>query len=234
MRVPTTLPITMSPEAAETLRESLGGGPGQRGGPMWRGRLGKRVCGSHPVLCPGAPRSLSLAGDWRVKKDAISPEARRPASARPARGSHRAPAPPGETDLGGGSPPTPSRAAREGQWGGEPPVTEHAVRLSRQDPSPRPSPPLCRPLLLTNAGFGGVRRGNGKRSAQGLQCKGASAAARPHPGPRAPGREVGAGLDAEPSARAGVRWRSHAKLCHPGKTTASGRSQGCPAPGPGG
>lgn len=140
----------------------------------------------------------------------------------------------GKQTLGGGSPPTPSRAAREGQWGGEPPVTEHAVRLSRQDPSPRPSPPLCRPLLLTNAGFGGVRRGNGKRSAQGLQCKGASAAARPHPGPRAPGREVGAGLDAEPSARAGVRWRSHAKLCHPGKTTASGRSQGCPAPGPGG
>lgn len=46
LRVPATLPITMSPEAAETLRESLGGGPGtpgpvQRGGPMWRGRLGK-------------------------------------------------------------------------------------------------------------------------------------------------------------------------------------------------
>lgn len=65
-------------------------------------------------------------------------------------------------------------------------------------------------------------------------AKGPVQAARPHPGPRAPGRKVGAGLNAEPSARAGVIWRSHTKPCHPGKTTASGRSQGCPAPGPGG
>lgn len=188
MREPVSLPVTtMSPEAAKTLRESLGGGPGlpgrQRGMPMWQGHVWEAgVCGVFlaPARGPFVRSAWLGAGGYRRHH---LPRGQEAGLYPPGPGClteplHR----PGKQPLGR-QPPTPSRL----RGGGGPPVTEHALGLSRRDPSPRPSPSLGRPLLLTNAGFVG-REAWGRKAltAEGLQCRGQPSLQTPPRAPRAP------------------------------------------------
>lgn len=130
----------------------------------------------------------------------------------------------------GRQPPDPTQGCWKWRGVGGSPVTEHALRLSGRDPAPCPSPSLCGPRLRTDAGFrGGEAWGWGALSRGVTVRRGQSRPPGPASSPERPAAPVGAGLNAEPSARAGVRWRSHARLCRPGK---SGRSQGRPAPRP--
>lgn len=178
---------------------------------------------SRSGLCPGAPRSLSLAGDWRVKNDTISPEARRP------RVPDRAPAPPGETDFGEAAP-RPHPVLLEVAGGGG--ITCYRACSQAEQTGPRPMPlpvPVRAPTTDRCWVQGGEAWGWGALSRGVTVRRGQSRPPGPASSPERPAAPVGAGLNAEPSARAGVRWRSHARLRRPGK---SGRSQGRPAPRP--
>lgn len=82
----------------------------------------------------------------------------------------------------GRQPPDPTQGCWKWRGVGGSPVTEHALRLSRRDPAPCPSPLCAGPDYGQMLGSGGVRRGDGEHSAERLQCEEAS------PGRQAPPR----------------------------------------------